>query len=398
MPTPREVSGTDQSLSEVIAAGGIVAPELMGFNDWQTWRRTTRTRPTKPKGDPVGWTQKEEVELWKSTMDMLFGSDWADQLAAREAAEADEESDEESRLVLAVAGAAGGGAPAASEADTAAESRLWDQLDEEYDPTKMSKERWQAALAEIAGQLIARGYVLNDDDLKTISYRTTYSEMMQGLTLAQQAALLKSEFGKVLLDEESYSPVEWNSRLQVLVAMLRRRGHEISQSASKLFSGPSSAAGSPERPAGDAGGGRSVGAKPASAAPGVKAQAAAGPPLRRAAEEPLRPQAPVFTPLVQRFRLDADDAGGGRAESSLAAAIKAQTEALAKAFASRDTRHSTIKVSPTFKWPTLGDDGPDSKEIEEFYDKYEDLCRLANDGRGMTPLEHLTTLVSCLKG
>jgi hypothetical protein len=30
-----------------------------------------------------------------------------------------------------------------------------------------------------------------------------------------------------------------------------------------------------------------------------------------------------------------------------------------------ETTHSTIKVSPTFKWPTLGDDGPDSKEVEE---------------------------------
>ncbi len=57
-----------------------------------------------------------------------------------------------------------------------------------------------------------------------------------------------------------------------------------------------------------------------------------------------------------------------------------------------------MKASPTFKWPTLGDDGPDSKETEEFYDKREDLCRLANDGQGMTPLEHLTTLFSCLKG
>ena len=118
-------------------------------------------------------------------------------------------------------------------------------------------------------------------------------------------------------------------------------------------------------------------------------------------------------PLVgamPRFRLDGDEGGGRRpaagaetpraeTDGSLAAAINAQTAALAKVLASRDnTRHSTIKVSPTFKWPTLGDDGPDSKEIEEFYEKYEDLCRLANDGRGMTPLEHLTTLVSCLRG
>ena len=45
----------------------------------------------------------------------------------------------------------------------------------------------------------------------------------------------------------------------------------------------------------------------------------------------------------------------------------------------------------------LGDDGPDAKDIEEFYDKYEDLCGLANDGRGMNAAEHLTTLLSCLR-
>eukprot|EP00969_Alexandrium_andersonii_P256817 11354067-Alexandrium_andersonii.AAC.1 len=56
------------------------------------------------------------------------------------------------------------------------------------------------------------------------------------------------------------------------------------------------------------------------------------------------------------------------------------------------TQPSVVKVAPTLKWPILGDDGPDAKEVEEFYEKYEDLCRLANDGRGMNPAEHLTTL------
>jgi hypothetical protein len=86
------------------------------------------------------------------------------------------------------------------------------------------------------------------------------------------------------------------------------------------------------------------------------------------------------------------------AQGVLAKAIELQTEAIAQALKSKDGRHSTIKVSPTFKWPILGDDGPDAKEVEEFYEKYEDLCRLANDGRGMNPMEHLTTLVSCLRG
>ena len=89
----------------------------------------------------------------------------------------------------------------------------------------------------------------------------------------------------------------------------------------------------------------------------------------------------------------------GLAEGQLAKAIEKQTAALAEALKSKGTgKHSTIKISPTFKWPQLGDDGPDSKEIEEFYEKCEDLCRLANDGRGMSAKEHLTTLVSCLRG
>eukprot|EP00969_Alexandrium_andersonii_P321577 14208756-Alexandrium_andersonii.AAC.1 len=33
---------------------------------------------------------------------------------------------------------------------------------------------------------------------------------------------------------------------------------------------------------------------------------------------------------------------------------------------------------------------------DRFYEKYEDLCRLANNGRGMNPTEHLATLLSCL--
>eukprot|EP00969_Alexandrium_andersonii_P248643 10987284-Alexandrium_andersonii.AAC.1 len=29
------------------------------------------------------------------------------------------------------------------------------------------------------------------------------------------------------------------------------------------------------------------------------------------------------------------------------------------------TQPSVVKVTPTFKWPILGDDGPDAKEVEE---------------------------------
>ena len=57
----------------------------MGFNDWQVWRRTSGTRPTKKIGDEQGRTTKEEADLWRATMLDLFGEDWAAELADKEA-------------------------------------------------------------------------------------------------------------------------------------------------------------------------------------------------------------------------------------------------------------------------------------------------------------------------
>ena len=228
--------------------------------------------------------------------------------------------------------------------------------------------------------------------MQRIARRTAYCEAVYGQTLAQAVQFLKAEFGRVLLEEETFEAGDYQIRLEVLMGMLRSRGQEVSQSAQRLFSEPvTGTMPSPER----AGAGLPR---------GVGSDATFG------AAPKARAVVPPRFPRIPQFRLDGDEGGGGRpaagaetpkvdADVSLAAAIHAQTAALAKVLASRDnTRHSTIKVSPTFKWPTLGDDGPDSKEVEEFYEKYEDLCRLANDGRGMSPLEHLTTLVSCLRG
>eukprot|EP00969_Alexandrium_andersonii_P217553 9610064-Alexandrium_andersonii.AAC.1 len=65
--------------------------------------------------------------------------------------------------------------------------------------------------------------------------------------------------------------------------------------------------------------------------------------------------------------------GSAGATDSLAAALDRQTKTLMEVKGTK-TQPSVVKVTPTFKWPILGDDGPDAKEVEEFYDKYEDLC------------------------
>ncbi len=74
----REVSGTDESLSEAIAPGSVTTPELMGFNDWQVWRKTSGARPTNKKGDDRATTTKGEAELWQAILGELYGEDWTE--------------------------------------------------------------------------------------------------------------------------------------------------------------------------------------------------------------------------------------------------------------------------------------------------------------------------------
>ena len=38
------------------------------------------------------------------------------------------------------------------------------------------------------------------------------------------------------------------------------------------------------------------------------------------------------------------------------------------------------------------------REVEEFYDRYEEVCGIARDGEGMIEKEQLMSLRTCLKG
>ena len=59
---------------------------------------------------------------------------------------------------------------------------------------------------------------------------------------------------------------------------------------------------------------------------------------------------------------------------------------------------STIKVEPRVNWPKLGDDGHGGNEVEEFFEKFEDICALANNGQGMRDTEMLVALKNALYG
>ena len=101
----RQVSQTDKALAEVLADGSVAAPDLVGFNDWQKWRKSSGTRPVVARGDPKTTTSAQEVLLWKITMEELFGFEWRGDLAEMEAALAASADEEDSAGALPPAGA-----------------------------------------------------------------------------------------------------------------------------------------------------------------------------------------------------------------------------------------------------------------------------------------------------
>jgi hypothetical protein len=85
-------------------------------------------------------------------------------------------------------------------------------------------------------------------------------------------------------------------------------------------------------------------------------------------------------------------------ETLMAEAISNQTELLKAVLNKPSVPRSTIRVEPKVYWPKLGDDGTGGREVEEFYEKFEDICSLANNGSGMADKEMMVALKSCLHG
>ena len=81
----------------------------------------------------------------------------------------------------------------------------------------------------------------------------------------------------------------------------------------------------------------------------------------------------------------------------MAGAIGKQTEFMWKIMAQKpqEMKRGVIRIDPKMHWPTLQDT---DMEVEEFYDEYEGVCQLANDMRGLLPLERLLCLRNCLRG
>ena len=419
----QEVRGTDDGLLKLIADGSVEKPALSLYADWLAWRKASETRPSRTV-DTRTSTSQEEAALWRGTMAALYGDTWRTDLtvkleeaavAAQEAKGDDSEDDTPGRpRGLAAASASGPPAagaeagqgllalPAPPLAGPSAGSSggssgqvtptgLKRILEQEFDPSKETKDQWQSKLLRGVARLERLGHPVSEEELEKLIVKGKYAEEVAGLNLSAQVGRLKTLFGEVLLSEGTYEEREYNARLGALMEMLRARGTQPSGSVHKLFSSTGTALASleqsPERPGHEA-------AKPRP----MTVEMTTGTPPRE--NEVVRSLREDLDRLRRDFNTRTPGAAshGEAAEGALAQAISVQTEAIRAALQSKDQKHSVVKITPTFRWPILGDDGPDAKEVEDFYEKYEDLCRLANDGRGMNPKEHLTTLASCLRG
>ena len=84
--------------------------------------------------------------------------------------------------------------------------------------------------------------------------------------------------------------------------------------------------------------------------------------------------------------------------STLEQVVARQSLLLEQALSLKQNPRSTIKVEPRVTWPKLGDDGPGGKEVQEFYERLEEIFALANNGQGMSSQEQLVALKNCLQG
>ncbi len=76
--------------------------------------------------------------------------------------------------------------------------------------------------------------------------------------------------------------------------------------------------------------------------------------------------------------------------------VKKQTEMMEKVFNKpTESRRGVIRIESKVHWPVLNNDDLD---VEEFYEEFESVCGLANDMKGLAPMERLLALNSSLRG
>eukprot|EP00969_Alexandrium_andersonii_P038646 1693907-Alexandrium_andersonii.AAC.1 len=86
-------------------------------------------------------------------------------------------------------------------------------LSEEFDPTKESRESWQARVLRVSTQLERAGRPLTEAEMEKLVRKGKYCETLKGKNQKEQVDWLKSEFGRVLL-ADGLAEAEYNGRLE----------------------------------------------------------------------------------------------------------------------------------------------------------------------------------------
>ena len=434
----REVSGTDELLSHLIDSGEIEQPELMTFNQWQTWRAGPGRRPNK-RVDGASSLQATESALWRATMAANHGDDWITDIAAREAApDASEDEEEEhpaeplepalqarpagevlhpgSAAARASSPGSGVVTPPRREGsrtmpgtpnswrsnEPGTPGGLTRMVHRMFDPEKESLQVHENRLRRQALALETIGVPMPASALDVLLIKARIiSEAPTGTS--DRLKLFKREFAIGLLDDDPANAEDNAVRLKAFEELLTEHGFDPKDVRMRILQGEPVATPSPKKQMLSAANGLGrmpefpIQVMPAGFAgphAGIFPESGGRTPLASPEVDALRARLEASEIKIASMAVQQQTAAGS---SDLATLMEAQTKALVEGLGQTGKR-STIRVEPRVTWPKLGDDGSGGREVEEFYEKLEEIYGLANNGKGMSPKEMLVALKSCLTG
>ena len=398
MERVREVSGYDESFEQAVEEGLVPSPPLATWNGWQRWRREHGRRPNEAEDGFVP-RPRDEVALWRRAMAHFHGPDWATQVAPRGPGDVrieypDGARGPEDRAAPSqpASGAAPGAGPpeeaagavmvpvvamtpeAPQELSSEASSRLptprtlLARLEQEYQPAEEQLAEYQTRLRRVLDACCLAGIDVDYEKLERRLIRAEFLDQIKAARPEDAANELRSLAVARLSTELPGSPesrARTELETEVLVEMLRERGVTASARPERLFSGASTPA--PQAPSPPR---RLFGSEPGTT---------------EVAGLPAVPEMPGAVSGAQQQ--------GSESEPSW---LRPLLETISAKDGQQPVhRGATIRINPTVKWPTLGGDDQD---VEEFFEQFEELCGLANDGLGMSDKEKLKVLLSCLRG
>ena len=403
----------------------------MGWNDWQVWRRDLGRRPLVAVDGSTTSTAQESA-LWKSTMLELFGPDWAVQLVSAEVGQEDPSAQPREPRVTPAAGAGATGAEGAPPLrqevspgsgiaiETGAASpgsghrtprswtsrspgtptRLTGTVMKSYRPDVEPLEKYADRIVRQATALAQLGEPLAQGVLEGLLAKAKYELRLHEEAkenMDRQVRILKREYAFELLDVDG--TIEQAMRLEALETLLTERN--VDAAALKVLIAA----------------GGEIASTPSKADEQTPPQAQRGT-VSQDREPRILPAASADVPHFRLYGAEEEELEKLRdqlkqTELELAAhkvqsaigtpagfaqVMEKQTELLQRVLDKPKQPGSTIRVEPKVTWPRLGDDGPGGKEVEEFYEKFEDICGLANNGSGMSDKEMTVALKTCLHG